>query len=353
MELSRIDASAACTTARAPATGSGSAEAPGTNTNHPSAYGRVNPFNPCLPYTESRTCTELRRRQHRRPVRRLAELVRAQLVPSRTPPHGPGPAFVRALVVKGSRAQRPMRFSCPVHSCRGPRSRSLGAVALAWLGLLGFVFTDYEVEAAPAFDALAHGPSRSSSSLPRLRRLADHARAVRAGRGRAGRGTGRGLPRRRRAMPAGRLRARRRARREPARPRRRPRHGRDRGRAVRRQPDHAARARHRPPRGAARRRAVRRRGARGAARARDTRGRAARAGDGQQGMGRARRRAGAAGAARAPPARRWRSRGASRSPSCCRCCSPRRRAPSRAARCTPTRSSSRGRCGGSSARPAR
>ena len=33
----------------------------------------------------------------------------------------------------------------------------LGAVSLAWLGLLGFIFTDYEVEAAPAFDALAHG----------------------------------------------------------------------------------------------------------------------------------------------------------------------------------------------------
>ena len=26
-------------------------------TNHPDAYGRVNPFNPCLPYTGSRTCT--------------------------------------------------------------------------------------------------------------------------------------------------------------------------------------------------------------------------------------------------------------------------------------------------------
>ena len=32
--------------------------APGTNTNHPDAYGRVNPFNPCLPFTESRTCTD-------------------------------------------------------------------------------------------------------------------------------------------------------------------------------------------------------------------------------------------------------------------------------------------------------
>ena len=33
----------------------------------------------------------------------------------------------------------------------------LGAASLAWLGLLGFTFTDYEVEAAPAFAALVHG----------------------------------------------------------------------------------------------------------------------------------------------------------------------------------------------------
>ncbi len=33
----------------------------------------------------------------------------------------------------------------------------LGAAALAWLGLLGFYFTDYDVEAAPAFAALVHG----------------------------------------------------------------------------------------------------------------------------------------------------------------------------------------------------
>src|SRR3954469_3532917 len=33
----------------------------------------------------------------------------------------------------------------------------LGAAALAWLGLIGFVWNDYEVEAAPAFDALTHG----------------------------------------------------------------------------------------------------------------------------------------------------------------------------------------------------
>ncbi len=33
----------------------------------------------------------------------------------------------------------------------------LGAAALAWLGLLGFYFTDYDTEAAPAFAALVHG----------------------------------------------------------------------------------------------------------------------------------------------------------------------------------------------------
>ena len=32
----------------------------------------------------------------------------------------------------------------------------LGAASLAWLGLLGFFFTDYDVEAAPAFAALVH-----------------------------------------------------------------------------------------------------------------------------------------------------------------------------------------------------
>ena len=169
-----------------------------------------------------------------------------------------------------------------------------------------------------------------------------------------GGGRGRGLPRRRDAVPAGRRRARRRARlRACSRGGARPRHDRDRGRAVRGQPDHAARARHRPPRGAARRRAVRRRGARRAARARRARRRPARAGDRQQGVGGARDRAGAAGAARRAAGGRSGSRAGSPPRSCCRCCWPRRRAPSRAARRTPTRSSSRGRCGGSSARPAR
>ena len=34
---------------------------------------------------------------------------------------------------------------------------ALGAAGLAWLGLLGFAFSDYEFEAAPAFAALVHG----------------------------------------------------------------------------------------------------------------------------------------------------------------------------------------------------
>src|SRR5215210_263653 len=33
----------------------------------------------------------------------------------------------------------------------------LGAASLGWLGLLGFIWTDYEAEAAPAFAALVHG----------------------------------------------------------------------------------------------------------------------------------------------------------------------------------------------------
>ena len=52
------------------------------DTNHPNAYGRVNPFNPCLPYRELPDVRPRRQRQHRRSVRRLAELVLAQLSPS-------------------------------------------------------------------------------------------------------------------------------------------------------------------------------------------------------------------------------------------------------------------------------
>ena len=45
----------------------------------PTRYGRVNPFNPCLPAVWSRTCARYAERGHRRAVRRLAELVVAEL----------------------------------------------------------------------------------------------------------------------------------------------------------------------------------------------------------------------------------------------------------------------------------
>src|ERR1035441_8945057 len=34
---------------------------------------------------------------------------------------------------------------------------SAGAATMAWLGLYGFAWNDYEIEAKPAFDALTHG----------------------------------------------------------------------------------------------------------------------------------------------------------------------------------------------------
>ena len=174
----------------------------------------------------------------------------------------------------------------------------LGAAALAWLGLIGFVWNDYEVEAAPAFDALTHGyfalflqlcPAYGGSLIMRAPfALAAHGlgggevavfRAVAVPCLLAGAALGVVL-----ASSA-------------ARARRRPRHRGDRGGAVRVQPDHAARARHRPPGGAARRRAVGGRRARRAARAPDVGRRAARARGRQQGVGAAGGRAGAAGAA--------------------------------------------------------
>ena len=44
---------------------------PANDSNHPTAYGRVNPFNPCLPATFSRTCPRHINAGHGRPVRRL------------------------------------------------------------------------------------------------------------------------------------------------------------------------------------------------------------------------------------------------------------------------------------------
>ncbi len=74
---------------------------------------------------------------------------------------------MRALVVKRMRARRPMGHhgpSTPPAAALDRCSRSLGAASLAWLGLLGFVWTDYEVEAAPAFAALDPRRRRAASS---------------------------------------------------------------------------------------------------------------------------------------------------------------------------------------------
>ena len=162
MELSRIAASGGRSTARA--TCKPDPDAPKyPDTNHPNAYGRVNPFNPCLPYRKSRDVPHGRQQRHRRPVRRLAELVLAEVSPLQDLLNDPGPAFVRALVVKGCAAEADaVLMSRPLLPWAA--LAVLGAVALAWLGLLGFFFTDYEVEAAPAFAALTHGYSGSSSS---------------------------------------------------------------------------------------------------------------------------------------------------------------------------------------------
>ena len=63
---------------------------------------------------------------------------------------------MRALVVKGSAVEADaVLMSRPLLPWAA--LAVLGAVSLAWLGLLGFFFTDYEVEAAPAFAALTHG----------------------------------------------------------------------------------------------------------------------------------------------------------------------------------------------------
>ena len=263
---------------------------------------------------------------------------------------------VRALVVKQSAARGRCGSVCPVRFCRGPALAVLGAVALAWLGLLGFVFTDYEVEAAPAFAALTHGSYGLFLELsPAYGGSLIHARAVRAGRGRAGRGT-----RSPSSAPSG----------CPACWR------------VPRSPSCSPRACS-PAAPAAARIAIVRSGCARQTRSRCARstsatprscwapccapalvlaalrgratlgGRPAGAGDGQQGVGGARRRPGAAGAAGGALARA-RDRGRDRRRVHAAAATwPRPRAPSRAPRRRPTRSSSRGRCGGGSAGPAR
>ena len=55
MELSRIAASGGLFDGESTCKPDPDAPKP-PDTNHPNAYGRVNPFNPCLPYRKSRTC---------------------------------------------------------------------------------------------------------------------------------------------------------------------------------------------------------------------------------------------------------------------------------------------------------
>ena len=47
------------------------APAPDADEHHPTDYGRVNPFNPCLPHRLARTCPKIVQRADRRAVRRL------------------------------------------------------------------------------------------------------------------------------------------------------------------------------------------------------------------------------------------------------------------------------------------
>ena len=119
-----------------------------------------------------------------------------------------------------------------------------GCATIAWLGLYGFAWNDYEIEARPAFEALVARPRRGvPAARAGLRRLADRARAVRAAARAVGRRRARGLPHGRAALPARRGRARRVARRADARTRP-SRRSRARSRwGLRRQPDHAAGAR--------------------------------------------------------------------------------------------------------------
>ena len=91
------------------------------------AYGRVNPFNPCLPAPRSRTCRAARLRRTPGAVRRLAELVLAAVVTPQSSSR-PRPAHERASVVKeprraadGTPMARPPLL--PLDRARGARRR--------------------------------------------------------------------------------------------------------------------------------------------------------------------------------------------------------------------------------------
>ncbi len=191
-----------------------------------------------------------------------------------------------------------------------------GCATLAWLGLYGFVWSDYEVETQPSLEALVHGHlARFLAARARLRRLSDRARAVRLAARAVGRRRARRLPRRRRALPARGRGSRGRAGRRDACGRQAAARARSRARPDRREPDLAAGARSRPPRGTARRRAVpggdparRRRGGLAPPRARCRP--AARSGDREQAVGadRGRPRAARTAVLAAPRLLRRRSR---------------------------------------------
>ena len=176
-----------------------------------------------------------------------------------------------------------------------------GIATMAWLGLYGFAWSDYETEArAGVRGARARPPARVPAPRARLRRLARRARAVRAATRAVGRRRTGGLPDGRVALPAGRRGARGVARRRCAPPDGSTLCARGGARSVRRQPTHAESARSRPSRGVARRRPVRSGGAARRARAAAVGGLAARPGDRKQGVGAARGGAGAVRAAVAP-----------------------------------------------------
>ena len=144
-----------------------------------------------------------------------------------------------------------------------------GTALLAWLGLQGFAFSDYDARRRRPSSRWRTATRRLPLARPGLRRLADHARAVRDAARPVGRRRARGVPGRRHPVPG---RGRRpRASCWPGRcsPAAHAKGTRASSSALRRQPDHAARARDRPSRGAARRRALRRRRA-GRARGRPT-----------------------------------------------------------------------------------
>ena len=229
-----------------------------------------------------------------------------------------------------------------------------GMALLVWLGLGGFAFSDYDREVAPSYLALAHGDVGGFLSLAPAYGGSLIMRApARDAAGPVGRGRARGVPGRGAPVPARGRRPGRRARRADARPQRPPGDDRHRRLPLRRQPDHAARARHRPSRGAARGRALRRRRAGRAARTLDAWPASCSAWPSPTRPGRCSPSGPCCSRCRPIGGARWRSPAGSRWRSWRRCSWRPLRAGTRAPRPGPARSSSHGRCGGSSARPAR